>query len=126
MPRRSDHVQQARLNRDLAHHLLMVTSGSQPAVADPALQWAVTASFYAAVHAVEAHFAQLGVHHQTHAQRERDMDRDATTPPAIRGDYRQLKAWSIHARYDCRQFTAQYVTTNLLPVLVNILTHFGI
>ena len=126
MPNEAIHLQQARRNRDFVLHLVSTSNQIPSTVADVARQWAVTASFYAAVHAVEAHFATLGVHHRTHAGREWDMARDTTLPPAIRAQYAQMKAWSMLARYEGRQFTAQYVTTNVLPTLANILTHFGI
>lgn len=124
MASRSEHIEQARLNRALARYLATAPVSAEPTLTVTAVQWSTVTAFYSAVHAVEAHFAQLGTHHRTHAQRERAMDRDTGIPIAVTILYRELKAWSLSARYDGRRFTGQYVTTNVLPRLDTLLDHF--
>jgi hypothetical protein len=59
----SDHLDQARKNRELAERLLAPPT-------DPTnVQWAVIAAFYFAVHCMQAHLITLGHDPTNHAQR---------------------------------------------------------
>jgi hypothetical protein len=120
VPAESNHRDQARLNRDFAAALF----GNSPN--DPAaMQWAVTAAFYCAVHCIEAHFATLGLHSSTHVQREAQMANPSRgVPPDVFAAYRQLKDWSIQARYRLRRFSSATVQQQVLGQQLPIVTSF--
>jgi uncharacterized protein (UPF0332 family) len=64
MPSRADHIDQA--NRNRAHAMRLLNEwGSDRA----ALEWAVTAAFYSAVHCIEAFLAEFGIHSNDHRDR---------------------------------------------------------
>jgi hypothetical protein len=65
---------------------------------NPFWDWAVTATFYAAVQCVEAYFATIPLHSKNHEDRDSSIQRDAKIR-SIYGDYRLLKDESRDARY---------------------------
>jgi hypothetical protein len=88
------------------------------------MQWAVTMTFYAAVHCIEGHLATYGEHTGQHA------DRDALMvvsrfgiPPDVFEAYKRLKGWSVNGRYEMRRFSADFVRDRALPNL-QVITQF--
>ena len=67
---------------------------------NPFWDWAVTATFYAAVHYVEAYLAHGASpkHSKDHTQRDSTIQNDAVLK-TVYDDYRFLKLDSIDARY---------------------------
>lgn len=120
MPGRPDHLRQARANLAHAEGLLRATP------ADPtAMQWAVTAAFYCAVHCIEAHLARYRLHSRTHQDRVRHMtDPRVGIPPSVYAAYRRLKQRSEGARYLLWQFDAATVQQEVLGQYVTIITAF--
>jgi hypothetical protein len=79
---------------------------------NPFWDWAVSGNFYAALHYVEAYFANRKppLHPATHQLRDSHIHADAKLS-AIYVDYRQLKDESRDARYDASiAFTQADVT----------------
>jgi hypothetical protein len=70
---------------------------------NPYWDWAITASFYAALHYVEGFFARKAppVHSRNHEIRDDNVQRDPVLK-RIYDEYRQLKDDSVAARYDAR------------------------
>jgi hypothetical protein len=68
---------------------------------NPFWDWAITATFYAALHYVEAYFANKApaLHPATHQMRDNYINSDAKLR-SIYIDYRQLEDESRDARYD--------------------------
>jgi hypothetical protein len=120
VPARAEHARQARANRAHARFLL----GARPA--DPtAMQWAVTAAFYCAVHCVEAHLAAHGTHSRTHVLREAAMaDPRNGVPPHVYVAYRRLQQRSEGARYFLQQFSPTRVRQEILGQLLPTVTGF--
>lgn len=120
MPRRADHLDQARGNREHARFLLRIRP------TDPyALQWAVTAAFHCAVHCIEAHLAAAGQHPIDHADRERRM-RDARSgvPVQVYRAYQGSKTRSQGGRYNLWRFTAEDVQHVVLDKYLASVTGF--
>ncbi|HIE29427.1 TPA: hypothetical protein EYP66_19330 [Candidatus Poribacteria bacterium] len=92
MPSERIYRMQAEQNERLARGLVLLS----PQLMD----WGVTACFYAALHLVDGYLARVGVHPKNHAEREDWIRRRLHL---IRGDYRNLKRFSIRARYDVFQ-----------------------
>jgi len=120
MASRADHLVQARRNRDFATQLLKDYPN------DPtALQWAVTAAFYCAVHCVEAHLAPFHAASRSHQERRRRMlDPQYDIPANVYAAYRQLERYSRRARYSLQQFAAGDVQTNILGRYLATVTQF--
>lgn len=115
-----DHFQQARGNRVHAEHLL-VTYPRDPI----ALQWAVTAAFYCAVHSMNAHLARRSVHIRNHYQRDAALANPANgVPPDIYRAYRTLKVRSEGARYWMQRFQASRVRSEILDTHLARVTAF--
>lgn len=111
--------------------MLSVTAHAEYLIAnmpnDPAAtQWAVTAAFYSAVHAIEAHPEGFGRHSTSHRSRKNSIwrlgvDQDVIDP------YEQLKQWSEGARYRGDEFSAQEVAQFVLgQELPNVLKLVGL
>ena len=105
MASEADHLVQARGNRDHAEWLL----ASRPD--DPfAMQWAVTAAFYAALHGLTAHLMGRGVAASTHDERGWALaDPRNGVPPHVYTAYRLLEGRGKQARYLLRRFSSDQV-----------------
>src|SRR6185503_15229751 len=94
-PTPADHLNQARANRDHAEWLI-ATSPNDPT----ALQWAVTAAFYSALHALTAHLLARGVQVWDHRMRTQALaDPRNGVPLSIHDNYRLLERRSRQGRY---------------------------
>lgn len=89
----SDHQRKAEHNRSF-----VVAVGQ---LADPYLDWQITAIFYTAVHILQAYFtARTQVYPTKHEERDHQVQGD----PFLQGiwrDYRELKTLSVTSRYEC-------------------------
>jgi hypothetical protein len=101
MPSRSEHLEQARKNLAHAERLLREWGADETAV-----QWAVTATFYSAVHLIDAYLADFGVHPRNHEHRALLLQ---TAPDDLYVAYRSLYDASRQARYDVRRFRPDQV-----------------
>lgn len=101
----ASHRAEARANRDLAEHLL----ASRPN--DPVyLRWAVTAAFYAGLHAITAYLVARGVTVGNHDDRSLAMaDPQNGVPRHVFAAYQSLKRRSVDARYLVRSFKLEQV-----------------
>ena len=115
------HRAQAISNRTFAQTLLQQSGG------DPtALQWAVTAAFYCAVHCIEAHLATYGATSTSHDERKRKMRDPAYAIPAhVYTAYRQLERHSRGARYYMQRFNASYVQSEILDQDLSTVTSWA-
>jgi hypothetical protein len=102
---REAHLDQARAN--LAHAEYLLSSRRS----DPtAVQWAMSAVFYCAVHCVEAHLATFNVHCKTHGERRRALvDPQYQIPLPVQLGYIHLQDWSEQARYEVVHFDPELV-----------------
>jgi hypothetical protein len=90
-----------------------------------ALQWAVTAAFYCAVHCLEAHLATQNLHSRTHVQRERlAADSRNGVTRDVYAAYKLLKHRSEGARYFLWQFSAEAVERQILGQYLTTVTRF--
>jgi hypothetical protein len=94
---KNEHLTKSRQNQEF---------GESIDVSSPAgIEWAVTITFYVALHYVQAYFASRSdIRPTTHALRARAIQRD----PLISGaydEYRVLEDLSREARYDFSVFT---------------------
>lgn len=89
MSDKKSHLDRAERNEKLASVL-----------AAPYWDWAVTATFYAAVHYVEAYFATKipPLHSGNHPERNNHIQDDAILKTCWR-DYREMKNQAVNARY---------------------------
>ena len=119
-PTRAEHLDQARVNRAHAEQLL------KQSPTDPiALQWAVTAAFYCAVHRLQAHLVGRGARPRTHGQRDAYLsDPRYGVPRDVYVTYRQLKWRSEGARYLMARFTATEVRRDILDRYLARITSF--
>jgi len=118
----AEHRDQARANRTHAEWLLA------QAVNDPvARQWAVTATFYSALHAASAYLVGRGVVVTNHDARNKALAHPGNgVPPAVYGAYRRLQRSSVQARYLMRSFTPAQVRALIVQELATVLTLAGI
>ena len=116
-----DHLARARENRAHAEWLL----AEKPD--DPtALQWAVTAVFYSALHGLTAHLLARSVNVSSHTSRRRALhDPKNQVPSSIRFAYAALEVESRGARYELWVFTLQDVRDLLDRELAAIATFTG-
>ena len=120
-PTPADHLNQARANRDHAEWLI-ATSPNDPT----ALQWAVTAAFYSALHALTAHLLARGVQVWDHRMRTQALaDPRNGVPLSIHDDYRLLERRSRQGRYLLHTFTRQAVRDRLDRQLARIAAFTG-
>jgi HEPN domain-containing protein len=115
------HREQAR--RNLAHaEQLLAEHGDDPT----AVQWAVTAAFYCAVHCVQAHLIRQGYDPQTHMKRaEAIADPNTAVPPMVQIAYELLKQRSEKARYRLAEFDGAIVRRRILGHYLQIVTSFA-
>ncbi len=120
MPTRAEHLDQARANRAHAERLL----GESPT--DPiAVQWAVTAAFYCAVHCLQAYLVGRGVRPRSHLQRDAYLaDQRYGIPNHVYNAYKKLKRRSEGARYLLWRFTAADVRDDVLDRYLARITSF--
>lgn len=90
MSNKQEHIDRAVKNEGFASLLT-----------DPYWDWAVTATYYAGVHYIEAYFANLRppIHSGTHGTRDSDIRRDSVLNAAWR-TYKHMKEDSEDARYE--------------------------
>lgn len=120
MSNRENHLRQARDNLAFARRLL-ATFEDDPT----AMQWAVTAAFYCALHALEAHLLRHGERSRNHHERLVMLrQRRFGVPPEVYTAYRQLKWRSEGARYHLWQFRAETVREVVLGRLLARVTAF--
>jgi hypothetical protein len=105
----ANHLGQARRNRDLAERLLAQSS-------DPTnVQWAVVATYYSAVHCMQAYLMGLGYDPESHAERGALIELPSSgVPTEVRRSYRWLKRVSESARYRLGQFASHFVRSVVL------------
>lgn len=105
------HIEQGKHNEQLFDYLENT----------PYSDWRVTATFYAALHYVDAYFHSLNppIHCRIHPDRD---NRVATLPGTqpIYSEYRNLKDLSEAARYAGRKFTPAEIKTDVTPSLQKI------
>jgi hypothetical protein len=87
----AEHVRKARRNEEFAR------STGAPSIC--ALEWSVTANFYAALHYVQAYFATQNIPFRLHTNRAIAIARDAGLK-SIYQDYREMQDSSEAARYE--------------------------
>ena len=92
------------------------------------LDWAITLYFYAAVHLIEAMYAQIGVHNKGHVVRNQ---RIASDHSGIAVEYMQLYLESRRVRYDCwippdEKYVENLVQNNFGPIESYVKTRLGI
>ena len=120
-PTPAEHLNQARANRNHAEWLV-ATSPNDPT----ALQWAVTATFYSALHALTAHLLVRHVRVWDHRMRSQAIaDPINGVPASIRDDYRLLERRSRQTRYLLRRFGRQRVQELLDQELARIAAFTG-
>jgi len=103
------HQLQAEQNERLARGLILLSPNL--------MDWAITACFYAALHHVDSYLARFGIQPRDHQERENWVQRRLR--PIFR-EYRDLKRFSIRARYDAFQMTP--ATAFQPPFVENLLT----
>ena len=104
-PTPNEHLAQVRANRAHAEWLLTMNPIDQTA-----RQWAATAAFYSALHALTAYLMAQGVTVNSHFKREHAIAHPANgVPPHIVRAYRRLEFRSRDARYNLRSFSLQAV-----------------
>lgn len=120
MAQPAQHFEQARGNRAHAEHLLAAYPN------DPvALQWAVTAAFYAALHCMTGYLVQHGVQVSNHQQREAAIAHPANgVPPHVYDPYVRLKRRGTGARYLLQTFTPAQVRSPILDTYLATITAF--
>lgn len=93
---------------------------------DPvALQWAVTAAFYAALHCLTGYLAQRGIQVANHQQREAAIAHPRNGVPLhVYDAYVRLKRRSTGARYLLQTFTPAQVRSPILDVYLARVTAF--
>lgn len=103
VPTSNDHLIQARANRDHAEWLL----ATRPADAT-ARQWAVTATFYSALHGITSYLMRRGIRVSSHLARDRVLSNPGNgVPQSVYDAYRMLDDCSRDARYELYPFTLQ-------------------
>jgi hypothetical protein len=96
VPTPHDHLVQARLNRDHSEWLLSVNASDQTA-----LQWAVTATFYSALHGLTAYLLSQGLILRSHRSREHAIKSPGNgVPQNVVDAYMILEQFARGARYE--------------------------
>jgi hypothetical protein len=120
-PTPNDHLIQARDNRAHAEWLV-ATSPTDPT----ALQWAVTATFYSALHGLTAYLMAQGIILRSHTARARALAApNSGVPPYVIHSYRMLEVRSRGARYDLQVFTRSDVRDLLDQELAAVAAFVG-
>jgi hypothetical protein len=114
------HFDQARRNRDVAEHLLAMYED------DPTyVQWAVTASFYCAVHCLQGYLVDRGRDPRSHVKRANDLaDPSNQIPIAVQNAYEALKQYSEATRYRLATFPPDYVRRRIIGRYLKTVTDF--
>jgi hypothetical protein len=113
------HRAEAVALRDLAEHLLASQTHNPTAV-----RWAVTATFYSALHAMTAYLVSRGVTVGSHDDRSLALfDPTNTVPSDVVDAYQFLKRRSTGARYYVQTFEP-YQVRRLLDVPLTIVFDF--
>ena len=113
------HWAEALANRRIAE-LLLANHASDPT----ALRWAVTATFYSALHALTAYLIKRGVTVTSHDDRSLALADPANgVPQAVFDAYQFLKRRRTGARYYVQTF-APYQVQRLLDVPLKIVFDF--
>ena len=108
MPSFQKHRDQAQHNRGFAESLC--AQGDY-------LDWAMTATFYSALHSIQSMFAkQCNNVPETHADRDRWLVR-TKAPQNVLDAYQELKTRSWWARYECWVPTPSEILNDWLPQL---------
>lgn len=113
MPNKDHHLQVAGENERFVA-ALNLGSG-------PARGWAATASFYAALHYVEAFFSTQAKHSADHRTRDNNMVQHNETM-AIYDQFCELKNISTRARYYGRYPTKDELAHQVQPALADVKT----
>lgn len=115
MPTKAEHIHQAQ------HNEAFYQTIDRAAYSD----WAVTVTFSAALHSVDAFLAAQagGIHPGDHRLRERHVQRVAQLRPLWNHDHR-LKTRSRNARYNATRFTNEEVRRVFDDDLGAIKRHF--
>lgn len=117
MPSRVLHAQQlARNNAVLAQLLAKDDDGSR--------QWAVVVAFYAALHAIEAWFADQNKHHFRHEDRRQALAMSGV-PVGIYTAYMTLENEARNARYNIHLFDKTKIEQMIREYLRRIEKHAG-
>lgn len=113
------HRVEARANRRIAEQLLTEQAN------DPtALRWAVTVTFYSALHALTAHLVARGVTVVSHDDRSIALaDPQNGVPPGVFQAYQFLKRRSTGARYYVQIF-APWQVQRLLDAPLTVIFDF--
>jgi hypothetical protein len=121
VPTDDAHRRQARVNLEHVEHLVRTLPH------DPgAMQWAVTAAFYCAVHCIEWHLAGYWVHSRDHDDRLAAMrDSQYGVPAGVLDAYLALKRRSERARYQCEVSTATEVQDVVMEQLLATITRWA-
>ena len=110
------HLAQARANRDHADWPFATRPNDRVA-----LQWAVTAAFYSALHGLTAYLLGRGVVVASHAMRARALADPANgVPLGVYDAYRILEIRSRRGRYRLWSFTIQDVRSLLDTELATV------
>jgi hypothetical protein len=96
LPQKNEHLDKSLATEKLARSLDL-----QEAVN---VDWVIIMLFYAALHYIEAYFAQSGMHSRDHKQRDSSINGDPKLRPIYK-EYGSMKAYSINARYFVQTFT---------------------
>ncbi len=112
MPTKEAHLWQARHNEDFCLSFDIEKT--------PYRDWVVAAIFYTALHLINAYFsATKGSPPKTHNERDNWVQK-APELSKIWLDYQDLKKFRRDASYEMRQFSAQEVEKDILPLLNTI------
>lgn len=109
MPSTRAHLKQATHNEKLLNEIDLVDTGF--------IDWAVTISFYTALHFIEAHLGSRRIHSSFHPDRDKNV---TTHLPGIYDEYFDLKNDSIEARYKMHKFSKEDFVDNIKPNLETI------
>lgn len=111
MPAKDIHIAKAVGNEVFVNSLTLDTQAK--------VDWALIATFYAALHYVEAYLALTGQHITSHTTRDNVVGRDSVLK-RIYTQYQDLKFFGFNARYQPPMFKAKQVSAEALPTLETI------
>ncbi len=99
MPNKETHLEQYQHNKDFLENGI----SDKNKFAD----WAVTVTFYCAVHIVEAALANINIHSKNHNDRGKKIEN--LRCPRLKTYYKDLYSRSITSRYNCILQTSEDV-----------------
>lgn len=97
MPSRSDHLSKANNNENFVNALLNNHSKYD--------DWVIVGRFYAALHYIDAEFADENIHPQKHNERFDELRDSRTISSRVYSNYDTLYDLSKQARYKCVKIT---------------------